>query len=291
MGYRSELEARLAKKTTKAIVDYQMIDDGDRIMVGLSGGKDSWALLQVLDVLRQRAPIRFSLIAVNVDSGYKEYKHELLASTCEARGWEYRSEHTNIGQTIDDILDDGATPCSLCARLRRGVLYRMATEVGATKIALGHHADDFIETLLLNLFFAGALKAMPAKLVSNDGAHVVIRPLVYVGEEEARAYAKESELPIIGCCCPACGDLGLQRQRAKRLLMELEAEHPGVKQSMLKALGNVAPRHLLDTRLNPPGDLRARVESRQKEVRQTPDAPEATTPTISDGARLLPVLR
>jgi tRNA 2-thiocytidine biosynthesis protein TtcA len=259
MAYRSELEARVAKKTTKAIVDYDMLENGDRVMVGLSGGKDSWALLQALDVLRQRAPIRFSLIAVNVDSGYKEYKHDLIASTCTARGWEYRIEHTDIGQVIDDILDDGETPCSLCARLRRGVLYRIAKEVGATKIALGHHADDFIETLLLNLFFAGALKAMPAKLVSDDGAHVVIRPLVYVGEEEARAYAKESALPIIGCCCPACGDLGLQRQRIKRMLMELEREHPGVKQSMLKALGNVAPRHLLDLRLNPPARLQATV--------------------------------
>ena len=259
MAYRSDLEARLAKKTTKAIVDYQMIEDGDRIMVGLSGGKDSWALLQVLDVLRRRAPIAFSLVAVNVDSGYKEYKHDLIARTCEARGWEYRIEHTDIGELIEDILDENQTPCSLCARLRRGVLYRIATEVGATKIALGHHADDFIETLLLNLFFAGALKAMPAKLVSDNGQHVVIRPLVYVGEDEARQYAKESELPIIGCCCPACGDLALQRQRAKKLLMELELEHPGVKQSMLKALANVAPRHLLDTRLNPPADLRATV--------------------------------
>src|SRR5436305_1224918 len=245
MGYRSELESRLAKKTTKAIVDYQMIEDGDRVMVGLSGGKDSWALLQLLDVLRQRAPIRFSLVAVNVDSGYKEYKHDLIASTCEARGWEYRVEHTTIGEVMDDLLDDGDTPCSLCARLRRGVLYRIAKEVGATKIALGHHGDDFIETLLLNLFFAGALKAMPAKLVSDDQAHVVIRPLVYVGEDEARAYAKECELPIIGCCCPACGDLGLQRQRAKRLFVELEREHPGVKNSMLKALaiGNAAMTH------------------------------------------------
>jgi tRNA 2-thiocytidine biosynthesis protein TtcA len=283
MAYRSELEARVAKKTTKAIVDYDMLENGDRVMVGLSGGKDSWALLQALDVLRQRAPIRFSLIAVNVDSGYKEYKHELLASTCKARGWEYRSEHTNIGQTIDDILDDGATPCSLCARLRRGVLYRMAAETGATKIALGHHADDFIETLLLNLFFAGALKAMPAKLVSDDGAHVVIRPLVYVGEDEARAYARESELPIIGCCCPACGDLGLQRQRMKRMLMELEGEHPGVKQSMLKALSNVAPRHLLDTRLNPPAALRA-------SVRLKPDTTGAVRlkPDATDAVRLKP---
>src|SRR5216110_3135845 len=259
MAYRSELEARLARKTTKAIVDYSMIEDGDRVMVGLSGGKDSWALLQLLDELRQRAPIRFSLVAVNVDSGYKEYKHELIASTCRARGWEYRIEHTGIGQTIDDILDDGATPCSLCARLRRGVLYRLAKQLGATKIALGHHADDFIETLLLNLFFAGSLKAMPAKLVSDNGEHVVIRPLVYVGEDEARLYTKECELPIIGCCCPACGDLGLQRQRAKKLIMELEIEHPGVKNSMLKALSNVAPRHLLDTRLNPPAGLRAKV--------------------------------
>ena len=261
MGYRSELESRLAKKATKAIIDYHMIDDGDRVMVGLSGGKDSWALLQILDVLRQRAPIRYSLVAVNIDSGYKEYKHELLASTCRDRGWEYRIEHTTIGEVMDDLLESNATPCSLCARLRRGVLYRIAKEVGANKIALGHHADDFIETLLLNLFFAGALKAMPAKLVSDDGEHVVIRPLVYVGEDEARAYTKESELPIIGCCCPACGDLSLQRQRAKRLLVELEREHPGVKQSMLKALGNVAPRHLLDTRLNPPGDLRARLQA------------------------------
>ncbi len=259
MAYRTDLEARIAKKTTKAISDYSMIEDGDRIMVGLSGGKDSWALLQILDVLRQRAPIAFSLIAVNVDSGYKEFKHDLIARTCKERGWELRIEHTNIGGLIEDILDDDKTPCSLCARLRRGVLYRVAKEVGATKIALGHHTDDFIETLLLNVFFAGSLKAMPAKLVSDDGENVVIRPLVYVGEDEARLYAKESELPIIGCCCPACGDLALQRQRAKKLIMELEIEHPGVKQSMLKALSNVAARHLLDVRLNPPAELRATV--------------------------------
>src|SRR3954453_6819197 len=282
MAYRSELEARVAKKTTKAIVDYDMLDAGDRVMVGLSGGKDSWALLQALAVVRQRAPFTFTLIAVNVDSGYKEYKHELIASTCKARGWEYRIEHTDIGELIDDILDDGATPCSLCARLRRGVLYRIAKEVGATKIALGHHADDFIETLLLNLFFAGKLMAMPPKLVSDDGAHVVIRPLVYVGEEEARAYTRESALPIIGCCCPACGDLGLQRQRMKRLLMELEREHPGVKQSMLKALGNVAPRHLLDTRLNPPAALRARLDVARALARAGEGSPEGLRDRSAD---------
>jgi tRNA 2-thiocytidine biosynthesis protein TtcA len=256
MGYRSPLEARIAKKTTKAIADFGLIEDGDRVMVGLSGGKDSWALLQILDELRQRAPIDFSLIAVNVDSGYKDYKHDVIARTCAQRGWEYRIEHTAIGDVMDDILDASATPCSLCARLRRGVLYRIASEVEATKIALGHHLDDFIETLLLNLFFAGALKAMPARLVSDNGRHVVIRPLVYVEEAEARLYTKERQLPIIGCCCPACGDLSLQRQRIKRLILDLEQEHAGVKQSMLKSLGNVMPRHLLDTRLNPSGELR-----------------------------------
>lgn len=259
MAYRTPLETRLAKKTTKAIVDYGLIEDGDRVMVGLSGGKDSWALIQILDVLRQRAPITFSLVAVNVDSGYEGYQHQALAEACAARGWEFYSEHTSIGAVIDDKLDADQTPCSLCARLRRGVLYRWATRVGATKIALGHHLDDFVETLLLNLFFAGALKAMPARLTSDSGAHVVIRPLVYVTEAEARAYARESDLPIIGCCCPACGDLGLQRQRVKRLIMELEREHPNVKSSMLKALTNVMPRHLLDVRLNPPRELTDRV--------------------------------
>ena len=271
MSYRTPLEARIAKKTTKAIVDFNLIADGDRVMVGLSGGKDSWALMQTLDLLRQRAPIDFSLVAVNVDSGYKDFKHDVIAKTCQERGWEYRIEHTSIGDVMDDLLDANATPCSLCARLRRGVLYRIATEVGATKIALGHHLDDFIETLLLNLFFAGALKAMPARLVSDNGERVVIRPLVYVGEDEARVFTKECGLPIIGCCCPACGDLSLQRQRVKRLILDLEREHPGVKQSMLKALGNVMPRHLLDTRLNPSGELRDSVALRLDDEGQTPN--------------------
>jgi tRNA 2-thiocytidine biosynthesis protein TtcA len=259
MSYRSPLEARLAKKVTKAITDFQLIEDGDRVMVGLSGGKDSWALLQILHELKARAPIDFSIVAVNVDSGYRDYKHDVVAKACREREWELRIEHTTIGDVMDDLLEANATPCSLCARLRRGVLYRIAAEVGATKIALGHHADDFVETLMLNLFFAGTLKAMPARLVSDNGQHVVIRPLVYVSEEDARDYTQACELPVIGCCCPACGDLGLQRQRVKRLLMELEREHPGVKSSMLRALGNVMPRHLLDTRLNPPAALRASV--------------------------------
>jgi tRNA 2-thiocytidine biosynthesis protein TtcA len=270
MSYRTPLETRLAKKTTKAITDFNLIGDGDRVMVGLSGGKDSWALLQILDVLRQRAPITFSLVAVNVDSGYEGYQHRAVGEACRARGWEFYSEHTSIGQVIDDKLDADATPCSLCARLRRGVLYRLARKVGATKIALGHHLDDFVETLLLNLFFAGSLKAMPARLVSDDGAHVVIRPLVYVTEAEARAYTREHELPVISCCCPACGDLSLQRQRVKRLIMELEREHPNVKASMIKALGNVMPRHLLDRRLNPTRDLGSAVSERLETLGEVP---------------------
>jgi tRNA 2-thiocytidine biosynthesis protein TtcA len=256
MAYKSTLETRLAKKVTRAITEHNLIEDGDRIMVGLSGGKDSWALMQILDVLRQRAPIDFSFIGVCVDSGYDGYRHDLISKTCAARGWEHRIEHTEIGDVMDDLLDANATPCSLCARLRRGVLYRLADEVGATKIALGHHLDDFIETLLLNLFFAGALKAMPARLVSDNGKYIVIRPLVYATEAEARNYAKEYELPIVSCCCPACGDLGLQRQRVKRLIAQLEVEHPEVKSSMIRALGNVASRHLLDKRLNPLPELR-----------------------------------
>ena len=257
MAYRSTLERRLARKATRAIKTFDLVEPDDRIMVGLSGGKDSWALMQLLDVLRQRAPFPFSLVAVNVDSGYTNYRHDVIARECEARGWEYRIEHTGIGEIMDDVLDADATPCSLCARLRRGVLYRIASDVGATKIALGHHADDFIETLLLNLLFAGSLKAMPARLVSDNRQHVVIRPLVYIAEDEARAYTRACGLEVIGCCCPVCGDLSLKRQRVKRWLLDLEREHPGVKSSILKALGNVAPRHLLDTRLNPPAELRA----------------------------------
>jgi tRNA 2-thiocytidine biosynthesis protein TtcA len=251
MAYRSPLESRIARKVTRAIVEHRLIEDGDRVMVGLSGGKDSWALMQVLDVLRQRAPISFSLVAVTVDSGYEDFRHDLIHDACAERGWEHHVERTSIGAVMDDLLDPQDTPCSLCARFRRGVLYRLASGVAATKIALGHHSDDFIETVLLNLFFAGSLKAMPARLISDNGRHTVIRPLVLVSEDDARAYARESGLPIVSCCCSACGDLGLQRQRVKRLIFDLEREHGGVKASMLRALSNVTPGHLLDPRLYP----------------------------------------
>ena len=257
MGYSTHIEAKIARKVTKAIHDFNLIEDRDRVMVGLSGGKDSWALMQILDVLRKRAPIRFSIIGVNIDSGYEDFQHSTIKETCAARGWESHIEHTSIGDVMDDLLGANTTPCSLCARLRRGALYRLAEKVGATKIALGHHADDFIETLLLNLFFEGSLKAMPARLVSDDGSHVVVRPMVYISEADCRDYTASVNLPVIGCCCPACGDLSLQRQRVKQLLMDLERDHVGVKQSMLKALSNVSPRHLLDTRLNPSVEILA----------------------------------
>jgi tRNA 2-thiocytidine biosynthesis protein TtcA len=253
MPYRSRLEARVAKKATQAIVDFGLIQDKDRILVGLSGGKDSWALMQILNVLRQRAKIRFDVFGVVVHPGYPGYRDDLISTACLTRGWDCRVERTSIGRVIEDLLDPTAKPCALCARLRRGVLYRVAGEVGATKIALGHCADDLIETLLLNLLFDGALKAMPARLVSDNGGHVVIRPLVYLTEQETGAYAAECGFPIVDSPCPVRGTANLQRQRVKRLLLDLERESPGVKRSMVRALRNVVPSHLLGRPAGPAG--------------------------------------
>ncbi len=250
MAYRSTLEARIARKVTRAITAYDLLAHGDRVMVALSGGKDSWALMQILDVLRRRAPITFSLVAVTVDAGFEGFRPDLIGEACAARGWEHHVERTSIGPVMDDLLEPGETPCSLCARFRRGVLYRIAGTLGATKIALGHHLDDVIETALLNLFFAGALKAMPARLESDSGGHVVIRPLVLVGEEDSHAYALESRLPVLPCRCPARSAGDMQRARVKQLVASLEQEHAGVKASMLRALANVVPSHLLDARLS-----------------------------------------
>jgi tRNA 2-thiocytidine biosynthesis protein TtcA len=256
MAYGSSLEAQIAKQATRAICDFDLVEDGDRILVALSGGKDSWTLIQILDVLRAHAKIDFSLQAVTIDSGNEGVQCDMIARACDERGWPHRVVRTSIGQVLEDVLDDDETPCALCGRLRRGVLYRVASEEGATKIALGHHADDCIETLFLNLLFEGTLKAMPARLRSETGAHTVIRPLVYVFEAEVGAYAKACGLPVVGCRCRACGDFSLERQRAKRLLLDLEASYPGVKRSMLRALRNVTASHLLDTRLNPPAAQR-----------------------------------
>ena len=250
MSYRSLLEAKIAKKVTRAIIEHGLIEDGDRVMVGLSGGKDSWALIQILDVLRKRAPIDFSIVAVNVNSGYTNFRHDLVTEACAERGWELpRRTHDHRRRSWTTF----STTAIRRARCARGSAAACCTgwrkDVGATKIALGHHLDDFVETALLNLFFQGSLKAMPARLVSDNKQHIVIRPLVYVTEAEARAYTQEVGLPVIGCCCPACGDLSLKRQRIKRLIADLEIEHPDIKNSMIKALGHVVPSHLLDRRL------------------------------------------
>lgn len=249
MPYVSTLEARIARKVTRAITEYDLIGNGDRVMVALSGGKDSWALMQILDVLRRRAPITFSLVAVTVDTGFEGLRTDVIGGICAARGWEHHLERTTIASTMEGMLEPGETPCSLCARFRRGVLYRLAGGLGATKIALGHHLDDVIETALLNLFYEGSLKAMPARLVSDRGSHVVIRPMVLVGEEDTHAYALERGLAALPCRCPIMDAGELQRQRVKRLIADLERDHPGVKASMLRALANVVPSHLLDRRL------------------------------------------
>ena len=194
------MQTRLCRLAGQAIADYQMIENGDKIMVCLSGGKDSYGLLDVLLTLQQRAPIRFELVAVNLDQKQPGFPAHVLPDYLARLGIPFHIETRDTYSIVKRLIPEGRTTCSLCSRLRRGHLYRVASELGATKIALGHHADDFIETLLLNLCFAGALKAMPARLLSDDGAHVVVRPLVYIGEAEARLYAKECALPIIGCC-------------------------------------------------------------------------------------------
>ena len=258
-GRVKRLAARLRGATGKAIETYNMIEPGDRVMVCLSGGKDSYTLLDLLMSLQRSAPVKFELLAVNLDQKQPGFPEQVLPNYLTQLGVPFHIIEQDTYSIVKRVVPEGKTTCGLCSRLRRGSLYTFAASHGITKIALGHHADDFIETLLLNLFFAGALKAMPPRLVSDDRRHVVIRPLVYVAEEEARQYADEVGLPIIGCCCSACGDMSLQRQRVKRLLVDLEREHPGVKKSMLKALGNVAGRHLLDRRLNPVAELRAEV--------------------------------
>jgi tRNA 2-thiocytidine biosynthesis protein TtcA len=221
----------------------------------MSGGKDSYALCVLLRDLQKRAPIHFEITAVHVDQGHPGYDGAPLEGWLRDEGIPYRVLHEDTYSIVTDKIPEGKTYCSLCSRLRRGILYRVAGELGATKIALGHHMDDFVETVLLNLFFQGSLKAMPARLVSDNKKHIVVRPLVYVTEAEARTYTRECGLPVIGCCCPACGDLSLKRQRIKRLIAELELEHPDIKNSMIKALGHVVPSHLLDTRLNPVAEM------------------------------------
>lgn len=237
------------KKVGEAVGEHGLIDAGDRIMVCLSGGKDSYALLDVLMNLRQRSPVPFELLAVNVDQGWPGYRTDIIAQHLQSRGVSYQMVDENFAPIVEANLAPGATPCSLCSRLRRGVLYNLAVEFGCTKIALGHHMDDLLETLVLNLLFSGRLAAMPAKLHSDDGRNTVIRPLAYVPEALLIDYAAQKEYPVVSCGCPSCGLPDQKRQVVKRLLGELDGNHPGVKTHMLAALKNVKPSHLLDLRL------------------------------------------
>lgn len=247
---RGRIERAITKKAGQAIADFEMIQDGDRVMVCISGGKDSYALLEVLRSLQRRSPVRFELLAVNVDQGWPDYDTATIAAHLAATGVPYRMIDRDFASVVEATLEPGATPCSLCSRLRRGVLYNLAVEFGCTKIALGHHADDLIETLVLNLFYSGKIASMPARLRSDDGRNTVIRPLAYVPEALLVEYAAERAFPVVRCGCPTCGLPDQKRQVIKRLLASLEATDPGIKHNMLAALGNVRPSQLLDRALH-----------------------------------------
>src|SRR5262245_7818162 len=245
------LARSLTRRVGRAIQDYGMIEEGDRLMVAVSGGKDSYALLDLLEQLRRRSPVRFELVAANVDQGYNGFRSDVIEDHLKAGGYRYHIEMTEIAHTIRKKMDPDDTHCSLCARLRRGVLYRLATELDCNKIALGHHADDIIETLLMLQFFNGQIKTMPPVLRAENGVHVVLRPMVYVWEQEIIDYAQELRFPVVCCCCPACGDSSLQRQQIKAFLKRLEEGHPGIKNSLLKATRNVHLSFLMDPRFLP----------------------------------------
>src|SRR5438477_12867296 len=243
-----KLAKRMRRQVGEAIADFKMIEEGDRIMVCLSGGKDSHALLDVLLSLRSKAPIGFELIAVNLDQKQPGFPAEVLPRYLESRGVPYRVVEQDTYSVVKRVIPEGKTMCSLCSRLRRGALYRAAGELGATKIALGHHRDDIIATFFLNLFHGGKLKAMPAKLVSDDGRHVVIRPLAYVAEKDLVEYAQARAFPIIPCTLCGSQD-NLQRKRIGEMIAQWQKAEPGRVESIVRALSDVAPSHLLDRKL------------------------------------------
>ena len=246
----NKLSKRLHRLTGQAIIDFNMIEEGDRVMVCMSGGKDSYAMLDILLSLRERAPIDFEVIAVNLDQGHPGFPKETLPHYLRSRGVAFHIENQDTYSIVKRVIPEGKTMCSLCSRLRRGVLYRVASELKATKIALGHHRDDILQTLFLNLFFGGKLKSMPPKLVSDDGRHVVIRPLAYCEERDLARWSDIQNFPIIPC--DLCGSQeNLQRQQVKQMLNDWERRFPGRIESMFQALGNVVPSHLLDPKLYP----------------------------------------
>ena len=245
---QNKLLKRLRHEVGKAINDFQMIENGDKVMVCLSGGKDSFALLDILMQLQASAPIKFSLFAVNLDQKQPNFPAEVLPNYLKNIGIDFKIIEEDTYSIVKRVIPEGKTTCGLCSRLRRGILYRTAKEIGATKIALGHHRDDIIETLFLNLFYGGKMKAMPPKLLSDNNEHIVIRPLAYVKEKDLIRYAKIRQFPIIPC--NLCGSQeNLQRQAIKEMLQLWEKQHKGRIENIFSALQNIAPSHLLDRKL------------------------------------------
>jgi tRNA 2-thiocytidine biosynthesis protein TtcA len=260
-AHKAEFEAnklakRLRREVGQAIADFAMIEDGDRVMVCLSGGKDSHALLDILLHLKEKAPIDFEVIAVNLDQKQPGFPAEVLPAYLDGLGVPYRIVEEDTYSIVKRVIPEGKTTCSLCSRLRRGILYRVADELGATKIALGHHRDDILATLFLNMFFAAKLKAMPPKLVSDDGRHIVIRPLAYCREQDLVAWAQLREFPIIPC--NLCGSQpNLQRQQVAEMLRDWDRRFPGRIETMFNSLANVVPSHLMDAKLFDFANLKA----------------------------------
>jgi tRNA 2-thiocytidine biosynthesis protein TtcA len=245
----NKLKRRLRRLVGQAITDYGMIEDGDRVMVCVSGGKDSYGLLELLRTLHDRAPVRFEIIAVNLDQKQPGFPADVLPRYLSERGIDFRIAEQDTYSVVKRLIPEGATMCSLCSRLRRGVLYRVAGELGATKIALGHHRDDLVATFFLNLFFGGKLKTMPPKLVSDNGKHVVIRPLAYVRERDLTRFAALMQFPLIPCTL--CGSQEhLQRKQVTLMLRDWEKKFPGRIESIYNALGKVETSHLMDRRIH-----------------------------------------